>query len=248
MRITLALLWRDESAIPRKGPRRGLTLDHVITAALRIADRDGLAALTIRRVAEAIGTAPMSVYTHVPGKAELVDLMVDLVYAHMPRTDTTGRPWRDRLTAVAEDNRVLLRDHPWLTAVPAQRPVLGPGAIGKYEHELTALDGLGLTDVQMDDCLTHLLTFVTASARAALEAQAVAETTALTDEQWWADAGPLLARFLNPADYPLATRVGTAAGTAHRAAHDPGHSYDFGLRRVLDGLAPLIEPPGAPTP
>ena len=65
----------------------------------------------------------------------------------MPRTDTTGRPWRDRVTAVAEDNRALLAAHPWAARVFTGRPPLGPGSIAKYEHELAAFDGLRLDDV-----------------------------------------------------------------------------------------------------
>lgn len=243
---TLALLWRDPAAVPRRGPRRGLTLDQVVDAAIGVADEEGLAALTIRRVAQSLDISPMTVYTYVPGKAELIDLMLDVVYARMPRAATTGRPWRQRLAAVAQENRALFAAHPWTVAVCTLRPPLGPGATAKYEHELSALDGLGLTDVQMDDCLTYLLMFVQASARTAAEAQAVRQATAMTDEQWWAAAGPLLSRVLDPSAYPLATRVGEAAGSAHRSAHDPAHMFEFGLRRVLDGLASLIEGPDLP--
>jgi hypothetical protein len=95
----------------------------------------------------------------------------------------------------------------------------------------------------MDDCLTYLLMFVHAGARTAREAQAVRQATARTDEQWWAAAGPLLTRVLDPSAYPLATRVGTAAGTAHRSAYDPAHMYAFGLQRLFDGLACLIDRP-----
>ncbi|MGW0705724.1 TetR/AcrR family transcriptional regulator C-terminal domain-containing protein [Streptomyces sp. NPDC002643] len=84
----------------------------------------------------------------------------------MPRTDTTGRPWRERVTAVAEENRALFERHPWAAAVSTVRPPLGPGQMAKYEHELSGLDGLGLSDIEMDDCLTHLLTFVQSCARA----------------------------------------------------------------------------------
>lgn len=146
-----------------------------------------------------------------------------------------------RASAVAEENRTLFETHPWTATVSTLRPPLGPGAIAKYEHELTALDGLGLDDIEMDDCLTLLLSFVQANARVAAEARATAQLTTVTDEQWWAAAGPLLARVLDPAAYPLATRVGSAAGTAHGSAHDPAHAYEFGLRRLLDGLATLIE-------
>ncbi|GAA2490776.1 TetR family transcriptional regulator [Winogradskya humida] len=237
---TLALLWRDEGAIPRRGPRRGLSLDQVVDAAIAVADAEGLAVLSIRRVAQALDTSPMTLYTHVPGKAELLDLMIDSAYARMPRTGTAGRPWREKLTAVAADNRTLFRDHPWTIAVSTQRPALGPGALGKYEHELSALDGLGLTDVQMDDCLTYLLLFVHAAARTEHEARVAREATAMTDEQWWAAAGPVLGRLVGPGEFPLASRVGAAAGAAHGSAYDPEHVYEFGLGRVLDGVALVL--------
>jgi len=247
---TLALLWRDPSAVPRRGPQRGLSLDTVVEAATSLADREGLEAVTMRRVAQALRVAPMSLYTYVPGKAELLDLMLDAAYARMRRTATTGRPWRERLTAVANENRALFGDHPWAAMVSTVRPLLGPGSIAKYEHELSALDGLGLTDVEMDDCLAHLLAFVQANARATIEVRTIQRDSAMNDgqmndgqmndEQWWATAGPLLAQVLDEQTYPLATRVGGAAGAAHGSAYDPDHAYVFGLQRVLDGLACLI--------
>jgi len=182
----------------------------------------------------------MTLYTYVPGKAELLDLMLDAAYGQMARTDTTGQPWRQRLTAVAEENRALFRAHPWAARVSTLRPPLGPGLIAKYEHELSALDGLGLADVEMDDCLTYLLTFAQACARAASDARAAQRESTMNDAQWWAGAAPLLDRMLDERTYPLATRVGTAAGVESGSAHDPDHAYRFGLQRVLDGLATLI--------
>jgi AcrR family transcriptional regulator len=238
---TLALLWRDPSAVPRRGPRRGLSLDAVVDAATELADREGLEALTMRRVAEALGVAPMTLYTYVPGKAELLDLMLDAAYARMPLADTAGRPWRERLVAVAEENRALFEAHPWAAAVCTLRPLLGPGLMAKYEHELSALDGLGLSDVQMDDCLTFLLAFVQGCARTAVEAGVVRRVSGMDDERWWERAGPLLAGVLDASRFRLAARVGAAAGAAHGSAHDPAHAYAFGLRRVLDGLAAVID-------
>lgn len=187
----------------------------------------------------------MTLYTYVPGKAEMLDLMLDAVCQRMPRAGTAGQPWRQRVTAIAAENRALFETHPWAAAVSAIRPPLGPGLIGKYEHELAAFDGLGLDDIMMDAALTHLLTFVQAWARAAADAGAARRDTSMDDEQWWAASGPLLERVLDPAAYPLAVRVGTAAGTAHRAAYNPGHAWDFGLRTILDGFAALIGEAGA---
>jgi AcrR family transcriptional regulator len=233
---TLRLLWRDPAAAPRHGPRQGLTVSQVVDAATALADAEGLDAVTMRRVATSLGVVPMTLYTYVPGKAELLDLMLDSAYARMTRAHTAGQPWRQRLTAIAAENRALFEAHPWAAAISTVRPPLGPGLIAKYEHELSALDGLGLDDVQMDDALTHLLIFVQAWARAAADARGNRES-GMDDEQWWAAHAPLLEEVLDPAAYPLAARVGTAAGTAHGAAYDPEHAYQFGLQVVLDGLA-----------
>lgn len=238
---TLRLLWREPDPTPRRGPRPGLSVDAVLATATAIADAEGLAALTVRRVATDLGVSAMTIYTYVPGKAELVDAMLDAAYARMPRTDTAGRPWRERLTAVADENRALCRTHPWIAGVHTARPTLGPGAMARYEHELSALDGLGLTDVQMDDAVTYLTGFVYGCARAEADARAAATDSAMNDEQWWAANAPLLAKVFDAAAYPLAARVGSAAGAAHGAAYDPDHAYAFGLARVLDGLAALIE-------
>ena len=238
---TLALLWRDPAAIPRHGPRQGLSIDQVVAAATGLADADGLEAVTMRRVASDLGVVPMTLYTYVPGKAELLDLMLDAAYQRMPRTDTARQPWRQRLTAIARENRALFEAHPWAAAISTVRPPLGPGLLAKYQHELSAFDGLGLDDVQMDAALTHLLTFVQACAQAAADVQAARRDTAMNDEQWWDASEPLLQRVLDPSAYPLAVRVGTAAGTAHHAAYNPEHAYDFGLQTILNGLAALID-------
>ena len=236
---SIALLWRDPAAVPRRGPARAWDLDAVVAAAIGLADGGGLAAVTIRAVARAVGAAPMSLYTYVPGKAELLDLMLDAAYAAMPRADTSARGWRERVRAVAEENRVLFADHPWAARVGTGRPPLGPGSIGKYEHELAAFDGLGLDDVDRDSCLAYVVEFVRAAALAVQDA-ADARAGGQDDAQWWAEAGPVLARVLDPAAYPLASRVGTAAGAAHGSAADPDHAYRFGLDRVLDGLAAFV--------
>ncbi|GAA4517870.1 TetR/AcrR family transcriptional regulator [Actinoallomurus oryzae] len=239
---TLELLWRDAGReTAGRGPKPRLSIDAVVRAAIDIADAEGLDAVTMRRVAQGLGVVPMTLYTYIPGKAELLDLMVDAAYRRMPRTEhPAGTPWRARVEAVAHENRALFRRHPWMTALSVTRPPLGPGTMAKYEHELGAFDGLGLDDVEMDAALTHLLAFVQSTARTALDKEAAARDSAMSDAEWWAANAPLLARVFDPERYPLATRVGSAAGEAHQAAYDPDHAYAFGLRCVLDGFAALV--------
>jgi AcrR family transcriptional regulator len=234
---TLALLWRTGVEAPRRGPRPRRSIDEVVEAAIAFADEAGLEALTIRALAGRLELSPMALYTYVAGKAELLDLMLDTLYLRMDRPPwPPERGWRARVTAVAAANRVLYAAHPWAARVSTARPPLGPGLMAKYEHELAALDGAGLDDVDRDAALTFVLGFVQASAIAAQDAAAGGD-----DGEWWTQAEPLLARVLDAERYPLAVRVGGAAGAAQGAAFDPERAYAFGLERVLDGLAALIE-------
>jgi AcrR family transcriptional regulator len=213
----------------------------VVDAAIGLADGEGLDAVTMRRVAQLVGAAPMTLYTYVPGKAELLDLMLDTVYARTPRADSTGKPWRERATVVAEENRRLFFKHPWATGISTSRPPLGPGQMAKYDHELRAFDGLGLPDVELDAALAHLLSFVRSHARDAADALATRQESHLDDADWWALNAPLLARVLDPSAYPTAARVGTAAGNTHGSAWNADHAWSFGLTTLLDGLATLIQ-------
>ncbi|WP_211277871.1 TetR/AcrR family transcriptional regulator C-terminal domain-containing protein, partial [Couchioplanes caeruleus] len=144
------------------------------------------------------------------------------------------------------ENRRLYDEHPWAAELSASRPPLGPGLMAKYEHELGAFHGSGLSEVETDSALTFLLGFVQHSCRAAAEARAVAERTDQTDAQWWEESGPLLEKVFDRHRYPLAVQVGEAAGAELGAAFNAEHAYAFGLARVLDGLAAIIEPSSDP--
>jgi AcrR family transcriptional regulator len=237
---TIDLMWFPDRTESARGRRQGLSVRRVVEAAIALADAEGLAAVTMRRVAQDLAVVPMTLYTYVPDKAALLDLMLDRLYLDMPRV-RHGGPWRERLTAVAEDNRQLYQRHPWAAGFSASRPPLGPGLMAKYEHELSAFVGTGLDEVDTDSALTYLLGFVQASARAAADARAAAQSTARTDLAWWAEGGPVLELIMDPAAFPHATRVGSAAGAALGGAFNPDHAYRFGLARVLDGLGVLIE-------
>ncbi|HEV7327878.1 MAG TPA: TetR/AcrR family transcriptional regulator C-terminal domain-containing protein [Bosea sp. (in: a-proteobacteria)] len=237
---TLTLLWRQRPQSQR-GPRPGLTVDAIVAAAIGIADAKGVEAVTMRAVALALSAAPMALYTHVPSKAELLDLMLDSLFLGMSRAEPAGDGWRDRLAAIARDNLALYSAHPWIASVATGRPPLGPGLMAKYEYELRGFDGLGLDEVETDAALTFLLGFVENCARIGGDARARAQADAMSDAGWWEANAPLLARVFDPARYPTATRVGAAAGAAHQGAYGVDHMFAFGLERVLDGIERLIE-------
>jgi len=234
---SLALLWRTSERASRKG-KPDLSVDPIVRTAIEVADQAGLAALSMRRVAERLGVGTMSLYTYVPGKAELLDVMLDTVYGEI--AEPAGPTWRARLEHIARDNLALYQRHPWLTQVATSRPVLGPNAIAKYDRELSAIDGIGLSDVEMDSVLTLITGYVHGAARGAADAAAAQQSSGLSDEQWWYAHVPFLERIMDGRRYPTAARVGTAAGEAHQAAYNPEHAFEFGLSRVLDGIEMLV--------
>ncbi|HSK97370.1 MAG TPA: TetR/AcrR family transcriptional regulator C-terminal domain-containing protein, partial [Euzebyales bacterium] len=207
---------------------------------IEIADAEGLAALSMRRVAERLGVGTMSLYTHVPGKAELIDVMLDTVFGETTPPDDVAGGWRARLELVARHNWEMYQRHPWMLHVATSRPPLGPNAMAKYEYELRAIDGIGLDDVEMDAVVTLLGGHVEGVARRALDASLAEEHTGMTEEQWWQAHAPLLSRIVDFRRFPTASRVGTAAGETHGAAFSPEHAFEFGLQRVLDGIEALV--------
>lgn len=235
----LTLLW---GAQDHPG-RSGLTLGAIVSAAMEIADREGYDAVSMRAIARRLQTGAMTLYTHVPGKAELTDLMIDRAYGelyedvHAPARQPDD--WRGGLRFIAERNWDLYQRHPWLLQI-AGRPTLGPNASDKYEAELRPLDGIGLTDLEMDSVLTLVLSHVEATARAQLNMAQTRRDSGVTDLEWWVAIAPTLARLSEGKELPVASRVGQAAGMAHQAASNPIHAFSFGLECILDGVAVLL--------
>ena len=237
---SLAVLWRMKDGTARRG-RSDLSVDRIVRAAIELADAEGIAALSMRRVADRLGVGTMSLYTYVPGKAELLDAMLDTVYGETERPES-GAGWRERLEQIAWQNWAMYHRHPWMLQVATGRAVLGPNVIAKYDHELRAVDGIGLTDVEMDSVLSLVLGHVEGAARRSVEAAQTERRSGLTDEQWWHAHAPLMGRIMDPGRFPVASRVGSAAGEVHGSAQNPAHAFEFGLQRILDGIEVFVQP------
>jgi AcrR family transcriptional regulator len=234
---SMELLW-GAAVRPRRGPRPKLSVDQVVRAGIALADAEGLEALSMRQLADELNVPVMTLYTYVPGKAELLDVMLDTVSAETARPPVEA--WRPALEQVARENWALYHRHPWMLHIAAYRPPLGPNIITKYDYELSTVDGVGLTDVEIDSVITLVLGYVAGCARGSVEAAQAEQRTGISDADWWAANAPLLERVIQPERYPIATRVGSAAGEEHGAAYAPSFAFEFGLARVLDGIEVLI--------
>lgn len=232
----IGLLWRGSSA----SPRGGLSTRSLTPLAVELADRKGVGAVTIRRLAAEAGVTPMALYPHIGGHAELIALMLDhvagITYECAALPDRTE--WRERIRLIAEANWASCQQHPWITETSPGRPVPGPGAAAKYETELRALEGLGLTDIEMDHTLTALLSLVHGTARANLATRRSRESDEHDDTHWWSSLEPALSAAIgDSARFPVAFRIARALGEATGKANDPEGAYRRGLTLFLDGLA-----------
>lgn len=238
--LTMKLLW----GIARKTGWSGLSAASIVDSAVALADEKGLDAVSMRHIAGLLGVGTMSLYAHIPGKADLVSLMVDAVLGELyPDADApirAGGGWKGGLTFIAESNWMLYDRHPWLLDVSGARPVLGPNACLKYEAELRPLDGIGLSDLEMDSVLTLLLTHTEGTARSLAAQRRAQSETGRDDRSWWDEVGPLLGELIDANRFPVSGRVGSAAGEAYQAVGDPTRAFRFGLDRILDGVALLI--------
>jgi AcrR family transcriptional regulator len=238
---TLQLLWSG-TAPPKRGPKPKVTLADIVSAAVRIADAEGLDAVSTRRVAEAVGISPMSFYTHVPGKAELLDLMLDAAadIGEKPVFDPVN--WRQNIALIARGYREFYLKHPWVFELSTHRPVLGPNTMAAYDTALSAFDGLGLDEVEMDVSLTAVSNYVHGAVRDAARAEMVKKLSGLTDNEWWERVAPAL-EAVDFTPYPVAGRVGPIVGELYGLG-DPERSFNFGLELLLDGFERLIASKG----
>lgn len=235
-RPLIDLLWRDRpgaTAGGSRGPRARYSTGDVVSRAIALADEGGLAAVTVRALAQSLELTAMSVYTHVNSRDDLLVLMADHAHGQMTTTPFGRSTWRTRVRHVAEDNLALLRDHPWLLGIDDPRTALGPGTIAKYDHELHAFDGTSISDIRRDAALTFVLDFVRSTAARTVMTPATGDFGEL-----WEQSVDRLAGYLGD-DFALAQRVGRAAGEAMGGPHDAERAWQFGLTRVIAGLGDL---------
>ncbi|SOD63633.1 transcriptional regulator, TetR family [Streptomyces zhaozhouensis] len=247
---SLELLWRGRGQRSR-GPKPGLSLDAIVSAAVRLADREGLTALSMRRVAAELGVGTMSLYRYVPAKTELLYLMLDHVSAPSSHdeAETAGESWLARLERIGRETYRLYLDHPWLLQVNQSRPVLGPNSMLGLEYSLATLDGLSLTDPEKIQIIVTVDSYVTGTARHYVLLRQAHEETGITDDEFWEAQGPAIEEAMTRHSFPHLMRLSAEAFSMSQES-----MLDFGMERVLDGIASFVaacqasRPDGPPAP
>jgi AcrR family transcriptional regulator len=217
---------------PTRGPKRGLTLERIVAAAIEVALTEGIGALSMSRVAGELGVATMSLYRYVAAKDELLALMVDTALGAPPALDLAEHDWRAGLTRWAIAVRAAYRRHPWSLRVPISGPPLGPNNVAYLEAALRCLADTPLSEQQKLSTVLLLSGFVRNEAIMTADIAAGA-----AGEPVMPGYGAIIARLTDAADFPALHRA-IASGSLDD--DDLDTEFDFGLERILDGVETLV--------
>jgi AcrR family transcriptional regulator len=222
----LDLLWNDRRP-PTRGPKPALSLDRIVATAVAIADAEGLAAVSMERVATELNFTKMSLYRYVPGKNELVALMVDRAVGGLPPSLSRLEGWRERLHAWGQELFDRFVAHPWsLPSTVGARPI-GPNELEWTEYAVASLDGLDLGPAEKLDAVALLAGHV----------RGIAAQAAALGSDAGTQFGRMLADLALPrADrFPALARVMTELSSGAAGEND---ALTFGLTRILTALSP----------
>ncbi|MEV6298569.1 TetR/AcrR family transcriptional regulator C-terminal domain-containing protein [Actinoplanes sp. NPDC051861] len=226
------LLWRRTRPPERSGTGRPprLTVDEVVAAAIRIADANGLEAASMARVAADLGVATMTLYTYVPSRADLIDLMVD--EAQLERTLINPEK-SDSVRRFAAQTTTMFTKHPWLTEVTLARPPLGPGTMREREFMIAAMTHRGLPTDRINRAANALTAYIYAFAREAGENARLKRITGQTTESWWQEHSDFWENWFDVDAHPAMTALWNAGGFEGDQAQD---AFEYGLDLLLRGL------------
>jgi AcrR family transcriptional regulator len=242
LRRNLEMAWGVRER-PHKGPRPGLSLERIVAAAVRVADAEGLAAVSMTRVATELGTAAMSLYRYVSAKDELLALMVDAAYGPAPAgppeaAGPDGTGWRAGLSRWAWAMRDRIQQHPWALQIPISGLPSLPAEVAWFEEGLRCLAGTGLAEDEKGSAIILVSGYVRNAAMIGADIEAAIRASGKTPDEWMSSYARTLTQLADPQRFPALAKF-IAAGVFDRA-DPPEAEFTFGLDRVLDGLAALI--------
>jgi AcrR family transcriptional regulator len=232
--VSLALLWglREQ---PTRGRKPSISVDDIVAKAVEIADSEGLEAVSMRRISTDLGVGTMSLYRHVPGKSELLDLMIDHVQGLANRPPHAGDGWRQQVENCGRGVYRLYLDHPWLLQVDLSRPLLGPNSLAGLENFLGALSEVPLDPREKMMLVVSVDALVSGLARLEVQQSRAEERTGITDDEFWAAQTPVLTSVLESGRYPIMGALPTEAFGGTWA-----EQLDFALTALLDGYEQQI--------
>jgi AcrR family transcriptional regulator len=247
-RRSIELLWRGSVVEKRPGPKPGLSVDAIVDAGIAVADEQGMA-FSMRAVGERLGRTAMALYTYVPGKNELVDLMYDRTMSELPTSYDLADGWRPAVTQWAHDMWEFYGRHPWVLQVSQARPVLGPHEFAVIESLAAILVSTGLPGRELRGIVGAINYFVRGAAQTIAEARAAGGATGEADEEWWYARSAVLLELEPdlekkfPMLHVLENDREPIDPELPYLENDAVENFDTGLRVLLNGVEGAVTKP-----
>ena len=235
-RRVIELLWNPQSLTAGRGPRPRTSLAEVVDAGVDIADAEGLEALSIRKVAARLGIGAMSVYTYVPGRSELIELMIDRVYADHGLPDP-GLGWRERTEAWMRATWHVYRDHSWLLDYNMARLPTGPHVLDVEEALYAAMYAAGFTGAE-NVALSNLIRWqLLGAARSMISDAAEERHTGVSAEAYWESRSSFWTTYFDEKRFPTMFAIWSSGGFDDPAGYDIERMITW----LLDGIERLAD-------
>jgi AcrR family transcriptional regulator len=231
----LERLWSRDDA--ERQPRLGLSLERVVQSGVELADADGLAGVSMKRVAERLGFTTMSVYRYVTGKDELLLLMHDTCWRPPEGLEEPSGGWREALARWAREQYAIMRRHPWLEQVRHIDRAGTPSQIAWMELGLRAVARTPITEPQKIELLLVFTGYVFAVARNAATAADGARAGLFAPDQAAEAFAGLLRTVADAGRFPALLQSVEAGGFS---GERPFPDFEFGLGLLLDGVGCLV--------
>jgi AcrR family transcriptional regulator len=213
-------------------PRETLSREQIVRAALRLLDEEGLAGLSMRRLAERLKAGTTSLYWHVETKDDLLELVIDEVYGEVDIPEPELAGWRNGATLFAHSLRATILRHRWLPAVINTRPSIGPHAMELGSRALALFGAAGFTDLDVDFAMSSVMAYVFGMTNSEVAWRTMVEESGTSEEEW---VSAVMAEGLERTEgHPEMHE------SLKRRNIDPdqlqNRSFSFGLDSLLDGL------------
>ena len=232
--LTPIWLRLEDTAPP--GKRAVGSLSDLAAAAIRVADAEGLDAVSMRRMATELGVGTMTLYHYVSGKDDLLDLMLDAATAErlVPAEELPGG-WRAGLVAISRRSREVFRRHEWLLTLVGERQQSGPNAMRVVEQALAVLASAGTDEAVRVSMLAAAEDYVVGFVTRELAGEQVMRRRGISWAEWQEAMGPYVASMLATGEFPLLTRYAESAPDT-----GPDDRFEQGLAWLLDGMGAQV--------
>lgn len=222
-------------------PQPALNRAQIVATALQLADHEGLSAITMRRIASALDSAPMSLYRHIFRKEDLLDLMLDAVFGEIDLPAEPSDDWRADLRMTAQATRLMLKRHPWVMTLLTDRPTIGPNYLQWFDRSLAFMAPLGLDIATMTKMVNVLHGYVigVVTYEVAEEENTRRTNVSEADKRTYATTSSYVQQIIASGRYPYFARFFNEG-----IIPDPERDFAFGLDCLLVGLAAGLPPAG----